>query len=148
MRSLAFAAVMLVGCSNPPTSSSDDLVWAVGVTPSAFRVGDTATVQVVVTNRGIRPHDIMTNACPDSWVVTTTNGTVVGPRQLYCAAFLSYKTLAAGETYVFSTRTWTGDALSDLANGPPKMLAPGDYVIRLRLAPERKPSQVRIQITQ
>ena len=129
MRLVLMVAFLSVACGGV-TTPRGDLSWSVTIAPLTIRAGDTATVQVVVTNRGKQRRDFYRGKCVDPWVVTTTSGTVVGPRQVgNCEAILISQTLEPDEQYTFSPRKWIGDALTG-RDGQTKLLSPDTYLIR------------------
>lgn len=127
MRFCSAAAFMLLACHGPPTSPRGDLEVGTTVAPSVFRVGQTVTVTVVVTNRADQSRTIETNVC-EPFQVMTAGGTVVGPAVRICTAMSVAKTLMPGEQYVF-TRAWSGDARGAGPTAPTTFLAPGTYVV-------------------
>jgi len=127
MRFCSAVAFMLVACHGQPTSPSGDWEISTTVAPSVFRVGQTVTVTVVVTNRADQSRTIETNVC-EPFQVTTPGGTVVGPATRICDAMSRPKTLVPGEQFVFTT-TWSGDARGAGPTSPTAFLAPGTYVV-------------------
>jgi hypothetical protein len=110
-----------------------------------FRVGETVTVTVVVTNRAAQSRTIETNVC-EPFQVTTASGTVVGPAARICTASSIQKTLVPGEQFVF-TRTWSGDARGAGPSAPAAVLAPGTYLVRgLAYLTTFESSSVTIQV--
>jgi len=127
MRFCFAVAFMLVACHGQPTSPKADLEVSTSVTPSVFRVGQTVTVTVVVTNRADQSRTIETNVC-EPFQVTTAGGAVVGPAARICTAMSMPKTLVPGEQFVFTT-TWSGDARGAGPGSPAAFLAPRTYLV-------------------
>ena len=145
MRFCSAVAFMLVACHGQPTSPRGDWEVSTSVAPSVFRVGQTVTVTVVVTNRADQSRTIETNVC-ELFQVMTAGGTVVGPAAKYCAASSFPKTLVPGEQFVFAT-TWSGDALLAGPTRPIVFLAPGTYVVNgLAYLSTFKSASVTIQV--
>lgn len=149
MRHSWFVGMLLVlGCRGS-TSPTDDLVVTASVDRPVFRLGETVTVVVAVTNRGMRPRTINTRFCSVlPFVVTTLAGEEVGPNVTGgCLLYLETKTLAPGEQFEFRT-PWAGRARrQDPAD--PATLPPGTYLLRGRpvSAGSMQSDPVTIQIT-
>jgi hypothetical protein len=145
MRFCSAVAFMLVACHGQPTSPSGDLEVSTSVAPSVFRVGQTVTVTVVVTNRADQSRTIETNVC-EPFHVMTAGGTVVGPAARFCTASSLQKTLVPGEQFVFTT-TWSGEARGAGPTSPAAFLAPGTYVVHgLAYLSTFKSAPVTIQV--
>ena len=145
MRFCCAVTFMLAACHGQPTSPRADLEVSTSVTPSVFRVGQTVTVTVVVTNRADQSRTIETNVC-EPFQVRTPGGTVVGPAARICTAMSMSKTLVPGEQYVFTT-TWSGDARGAGLSSPAAFLTPGTYVVQgLAALPTSANEPVTIQV--
>jgi hypothetical protein len=130
--------LVLAACvSHLDSPVHDLLIWA-NADPVELRQGETMTIRVVVTNRGGGPRAITSNRCPEPFVVTTQDGTVVAPPQRICTLIAETKTLAPGEEFVFSVG-WPGDrrleTLNPLGRGS-STLPPGTYHLRGRVGTE------------
>lgn len=125
-------ALLAAACSSP-TSASRDLTVETRVSTPIARPGDTVTVSVVVTNHGKRVRSVAHHECPESFVVATLGGTIVGPAEKLCAA-IGYlpKELAPGEALTI-TAPWVGDALAGEVRWPAWLLPPGAYRIHGRV---------------
>ena len=131
MRFTTVFVLLLVASCRSATSPVGALEVATAVSPSSFRVGESVSVVVTVTNRTDQAQTIDSNSCPVAFEVTTADGSVVGPRPRVCSAVFIPKILAAGEQFVF-TQTWSGDAFGAGVDSPPAMLGPGTYLVRGR----------------
>ena len=131
-----------IGCSasTPPTG---DLDVRTAVAPSSFRIGDSVTITFEVTNRGSASHTINVGICPSSFLVTTTEGTIVGPGTQLCDLMARTRTLAPGEQYTLEDHWIGGTNFGD----PSKVMAPGTYLVRSRTITDRTDaSSATIQI--
>jgi hypothetical protein len=119
---------VLTACGGRVTSPSAQLDWSIAATPASFAIGDSVIVVVTVTNRSAAVSAINSADC-QPWIVTRADGSVVGPRQAFCAAVFQSRQLAPGESYTFPSQKWVGDATSSDPTSPVSFVAPGMYLI-------------------
>ena len=119
--------VSVLACGGRDTTAPDSWEYSVHVDPSSFRVGDTVTVTVVVTNQGIYSRSIDTGLCPPRFTVRTPSDEIVAPGYRICSGLYSPKTLEAGGRHTFSY-LWNGDALG-AAPAVIGVLSPGTYYV-------------------
>ncbi|MGE5731113.1 MAG: BsuPI-related putative proteinase inhibitor [Gemmatimonas sp.] len=125
MRLIILGLIGVVACQHV-TSPQADVEVSARLSSAEFRAGDTVRLTVTVTNRGEVIRELNTAECPAPFVVTTENGAEVGPAEHACTLQLAMKTLAPGESFIY-TVPWSGDARS-----APR-LPPGRYLLRARV---------------
>lgn len=122
----------VVSCSSP-VSPSADLRVETTMSTTTVRPGDAVTVSIVLSNHGALPHRVYADVCPDPFVVTRADGTVVGPAERLCALISPLMVdLAPGESYTI-TVPWTGDARAGMLQIPPPVLPAGAYRLQARI---------------
>ncbi|MEP6765273.1 MAG: hypothetical protein ABJB66_13230 [Gemmatimonadaceae bacterium] len=139
-------AVFLASCS-ALTGSKESLRATASVSSSVLRPGESIVVRVTVLNPGTIPLKIGANACPEQWVVSRTDGTIVGPGSRICSLESRVQVLQPGEQVVFSS-VWNGDALPVGSNDANTMLPPGNYIIKPYVIALVSTNAVPIQIVQ
>lgn len=117
---IAAAAFLLISCSDP-SAPADDLVVTASVAPSVLRPDEIAQVVVTITNRGSRTHSVRRSTCHASFVVSTEDGTFVGPPEPQICALIALAPteLRRGEELVMPTQWWVAGDVS-----------PGTYLLR------------------
>ena len=146
-RAFAVLALSLSACLEPTVS---DLTVDVTLTVdrTVLRAGETANVAVAATNRGTRTATINNGGCPAAFVVVGPDGAVAIPGPQICAAILSLRELAPGETYVIR-HMWRLDAAVP-GETTTRPLPSGSYTLRGRvfgqdLRAESPPVDIRIE---
>lgn len=126
--SLPIVLAAASGCGKA-TAPLSNLVVAASVSAPVFRVDDSVVVTVTVRNTGDVVRTIETNLCPP-FIVTTADGTIVGPAEQLCTAISKPRSLRPGDEYQF-TQPWAGSGRS---TGGAVLPAPGTYVVRGAIA--------------
>lgn len=113
-----------------------DVVWperdlrvTTAVSRATLRQWDTLTVTLAVHNAGRVAYDIVTDRCVDAFVVTTTDGSVVGPGPIICSLIgtpLDRISVAPGASIVLR-RTWLATGAQ---GGHAASLASREYLVR------------------
>jgi hypothetical protein len=128
MYRLLFGLLLLAACSGDVTAplaiQDTELVVVASISPSTFRAGDSVTVVVTVVNRSDVSQAIELNQCSRAFVVTTTDGSVVGPDAVGCLLYSARMALAPGASYSWSV-PWFGRGSAPFS----PMLKPGDYIV-------------------
>ena len=130
-RSLIAAFIMLAACrsSTTPAPAFDVTVQLASPTVA---VGRSVGVTVTVKNVGSSTFDLNVGSCPEPFIVTTSDGAVVGPAARGCLLILRIRELAPGESYSYDAQfAGSGLGSGDLGGTP---LPPGSYLIRGRVA--------------
>jgi hypothetical protein len=115
--SAAFFVLSALGCDGLLGDSDHPLTATITVDRAVLQRTDTAQIRVTVTNRSARPVKIPASACPPSFVIVDSTGTVVAPAPRVCLLIaVPPVTLQPAESHVFEDRwfaqdTWTGDPL-------------------------------------
>ncbi|MEP6778248.1 MAG: hypothetical protein ABJC26_00050 [Gemmatimonadaceae bacterium] len=141
---IVLMTAFLASCS-AVTSPKGSVRATVSVSSSVLRLGIPMVVRITVENTGTKAVTIAANECPEQFVVTRADGTIVGPGTRICSLGARSQVLQAGEQVVFSS-TWSGDALplgSNAANGT---LPPGNYLIKPSVLELASTNSVPIQV--
>lgn len=131
MRLAAVALVVAASCRNIVLPQTD-LQVSTKLSTAEFRAGDAVEVRVTVTNRGETTHELNVGTCPNPFVVTAQNGTVVGPAVPACTLELRMNNLAAGQSFTY-VAVWRGDGLSIGDGDNNRPLPAGTYIVRGRV---------------
>lgn len=107
----------------------EQIVTSVGVTPQSFRPGETARIDVSVSNHGSQPITLcFSNGCVLAFQVRDSKGELVAPLGIVCTMDAPTMHLEAGESRT-AWFFWKGDRY-DLQTGEERLLPPGTYEVR------------------
>jgi hypothetical protein len=127
---LAFTLLDLItaSCGHIPTLATTKLDAVVSVIPDSFRLGDSVRVNVTITNHGPVATQVST-PCPGPFVVTTSDGTRLGPDPATpCTLIAVVHELAAGQELVLS-EVWGRRSLIGTPAPNWSFLTPGDLLV-------------------
>lgn len=128
---------MLVAACSSATSPTADLGVVTTLSRAEFRAGDAIDVSITVTNHGTASRELNIATCPDPFIVTTEDGTVVGPALRGCTLELRTRDLRPGESFTYAL-LWLGDARS-ARHDQPQQIAPGNIFCSRHCSYGRRP---------
>lgn len=132
---ILIASVLLSASCRAPTAIKQLLHVGIAVSATSVRIGTPLDVSIVARNHGDQAITVNSNTCPYVFRVEDVRGTVVGPESQICDLALRQRTLAPGDSLVFSYR-WEGRGVGgDYAN-PAPLLSPGQYYLRAQVLSE------------
>lgn len=135
LSSLGVIVPLVLACGVTENTEAPPIDLLTKTNPTDLQVGDTARINIEITNSGNRSVWIGPAGCNYDFVITAPSGTVFHPAELiYCTlALLPPVKLEPGDSYEIEAFT-TGRVVRQDSQDPPSMLAPGTYGIRAVVA--------------